>query len=272
MFRSFLVFLLLIPSLAMAEFDYDSAENCANKDDGSFNWYCEKPKPKKERPLPVPEAETKNALESSPLTYREQKLKEFGNLQKELEDLRKIAIMDPSYENLKVYIAFQLKVQEMAGVFTDSWKRVQWQNPELDYSVKHPTASAALRINMLEDNKLKRQNLQTLSEKGWGIWFFYSSTCPYCKMMVEPLNLLSKNGLKVLPITIDGKVLDGLIDESRINQGQAQMVGVKQTPSFYLVNGNTKMITPVATGSVSYTDLLTRIYIIVNKKVGEMYN
>lgn len=241
--------------------DYDSAYKC----DGAskFNWYCDEQKnietPKKIKIVPPK------------LSYEEQKLKEFDELQKRMEDLRKIAIIDRTYENIKNYIVIQNQVQEMSAEFTDKWRRILWSNPELDYSVKHTVNTVGKRTaqNLLDNAKLA--TLKELTEQGWGLWFFYSSTCHYCHEMVPVINHMSKKDMRVLPVSIDGPSLPSLDVPSTVDNGQARELGVTVTPSVFLVNTNTRVVAPIASGMVSYDDLLTRIYIVTQTEPGDNY-
>ena len=265
MFRVFIPFILVFFSAQSFAIDYKSAMSC--EDETKFNWYCEEKKS-----TPLPEKILEPIASAEPLmSYEEQKLKEFDELQEKLVDLRKIAIVDPSYENIKNYITQQNKVQSMSAVFADSWKRVLWQNPTLDYSVKHAVNNSAKKefSKLLASKKL--ETLAELNSLGWGMMFFYSSNCSYCHTMVPVVNMLNDNGLEVLPVAIDGKPLGGLNRNFRVDQGQAKQLGVRVTPSLYLVNMKDNIVFPIATGVVSYDDVLTRIYITVKTEPGENY-
>lgn len=266
MFKYVAVILLFIHSgIAYSGFDYESAMKCDDK--AKFNWYCDDKEATPIKEIPVlPQAPVEPEV-----SYEEQKLKEFDDMQERLVDLRKIAIIDPTYENIKSYIAYQNKIQSMSAVFADSWKRVLWQNPTLDYSVKHAVNNSAKKEfrKLLAGKKL--ETLKELHELGWGMFFFYSSTCSFCHKMVPVVNLLNDNGLEVLPVSIDGKPLLGLNKDYRVDQGQAKQLGVRVTPSLYLVNLKENIVFPIATGVVSYDDILTRIYITIKTEPGENY-
>lgn len=263
MFKIFVSLFFVFYTVNVFAQDYKSVMDCENEN--KFKWYCEETKS-----TPILEHKAPSINKPS-ISYEEQKLKEFEDLQKKLVDLRKIAIVDPSYENIKNYITQQNKIQSMSAVFADSWKRVLWQNPTLDYSVKHAVNNSAKKeFSKIMANK-KLETLSELNSLGWGMMFFFSSTCPYCHKMAPVINRLNQNGLEVLPVSMDGKPLVGLDGGFRADEGQSKQLGVRVTPSLYLVNMKDNIVFPIATGVVSYDDVLTRIYITVKTEPGDNY-
>ncbi len=263
-------FIFPAQSFATGSLDYPSAFAC----DGSekFNWYCDSDDQKKQVQMaPVIPVQPIVAPQPPVKDYKQQKLEEFDKLQKDLEESRKVAIIDPSYNNIKDYITKQLAVQNMAAVFADTWKRVQWQNPELDYSNKFTVNNVGKQEmqKFIEGEKI--ETLKELSAQGWGLFFFYGSKCGYCHRMVPSINELVKQGMNVLPISVDGGIIEELNAPSVIDAGQAEQLQVKQTPTLYLVNSNTKKVIPIASGIAAYSDIVTRIYIIVKTKPGDNY-
>jgi conjugal transfer pilus assembly protein TraF len=255
-------------SQAESTLDYKSAYQCEDK--SKFNWYCddaevivEKKEPKAEAPkkeTPTEKVETKAP-----------EIEEFAQIQKRLEELMQIAYVNPTKENIYNYIEYQNGVTTKAAVFADTWKRVQWLSPELDYSQKHPTAGMAKAVKNKVVKEKKAYNLEHLKAEGYGIFFFYKSTCEYCHQMRYPLDLLVKRtGMDVMSISMDGVLLDKF-PNSVADTGQAENLGVVQTPTLMLVNTKTKDIQPISTGWVSLQDLEERIYVLTATKPGDNY-
>lgn len=261
--KSLLLALLLAgfsgQALASSSIDYESVFKC----DGSekFAWYCDQAELKKKDPKKFQEAQAE----------RERKVKAFDIMAKDLEDTRKIAIMEPTSENLKEYISKQLEAQNRAAMFTDVWKRVQWSNPELDYSTRFGTSSIARQETDALKQQAKESNLKELASKGWGAFFFYRSDCSFCHRMTPSINMLEKKGLPVLPISVDGKFIPELTAKSEIDKGQSALFKVQQVPTVVLVNTKTKEVIPVASGAATYSDIEHRIYTITKTKPGENY-
>lgn len=269
-FVSFIISAITLPVSASVS-DYRSALDCKGVD--SFNWYCseEKKKPKQppeEQQQPTPEKKETQKEEES---YEERMLKKFDEMVERLEVLKKIAIIDPTEENLGNYIAYQLEIQEKAAVFTDTWKRAQWADPELDYSTRFTMNNIGKQIDKKLLDTARLETLKELNQMGWGLWFFYSSTCAYCHRMVPSINMIQDKGMQVLPVSIDGGTLNGLSMNHIVDSGEASELGVNITPSIFLVNTNSRLVVPLAYGMTSYQELVKRIYVIVKTKPGDNY-
>ncbi|MBD3821243.1 MAG: conjugal transfer protein TraF [Thiotrichales bacterium] len=269
----FVFLVLVLQNTAFATtFDYKSAFDCEGED--RFNWYCQG-KEEEEKPVetPPPVVVIPETKDTSPQESKKPKeLVEFEAMQKELENKLRIAYMDPTEENLKNYIEYQNMVTQKAAIFTDVWKRTLWGNPELDYAQKFPVAQMAKATNQRVINQKEKQNWESLKEEGYGLFFFYRSDCPYCHQMANPIRIVSKQtGLEVLPISVDGVLLNDKFPNSVEDSGQAQTLQVQSTPSLFLVNARTKDIMPIATGWVSVEEIKKRIYVLTMTKPGENY-
>lgn len=270
----FTILFLAFQNAAYAStFDYKSAFDCEGED--RFNWYCQG-KEEEEKPVeitPPPVVVIPEKKETSPQEPEKPKeLVEFEAMQKELENKLRIAYMEPTEENLKNYIEYQNMVTQKAAIFTDVWKRTLWSTPELDYAQKHPVAQMAKATNQRVLNEKEKLNWADLKDKGYGLFFFYRSDCPYCHQMEFPIRILSQQtGLEVLPISVDGVLLNEKFPNSVVDSGQAQMLDVQSTPSLFLVNSKTKDIMPIATGWVSVEEMKKRVYVLTMTKPGENY-
>jgi conjugal transfer pilus assembly protein TraF len=258
---------VITSSQAESKIDYKSAFQCG--DTAKFNWYCddvkvvEKKKPKAKEP--------KKEIPTEKVEAKAPELAEFKRIQQRLVDLREIAYVNPTKANIYNYIEYQNVITTKAAVFADTWKRVQWLKPELDYSQKHPTAAMAKAAKNKMVNEKKAYNLEKLKAEGYGIFFFYKSNCEYCHQMQYPLQLLVKRtGMDVMSISTDGVLLEKF-PNSVADSGQAKNLNVVQTPTLMLVNTITKDIQPIATGWVSYQELEKRIYVLTATKPGDNY-
>jgi conjugal transfer pilus assembly protein TraF len=64
---------------------------------------------------------------------------EFEALQKRVEDLRNIAIINPSEQNIRNYLNIQNFVIEKASTFADVAQRVIWATPGLIHGHRPPS-------------------------------------------------------------------------------------------------------------------------------------
>ncbi|CUB08109.1 conjugal transfer protein TraF [Tepidiphilus thermophilus] len=237
--------------------DYPSVWQC---DSTKFNWYCQVEETKPTQRQPPKKAKTKEEIA----------LEEIEKLRKELEAKRALAILQPTQENVKAYIAAQESLMQRASVFSDVWRRVIWQNPEMNYELKRPANNAAIATYT---NLRKAEEKRTLDEinKEWGLFFFFRSDCPYCHRMAPTLKFLSEAyGITVLPVSLDGGGLSEYPNPLRDN-GMAARLGIQQVPTLVLGNIRDKRLIPLGSGVISAQDVIERIYILTSTRPGELY-
>ena len=178
------------------------------------------------------------------------------------------AILEPTPQNVKNYITLQKQMSDRSSVFSRLWQYVLLQNPELDYTLKHPSNQLGSQIYSDEHNKAEDVAIYQLA-KQQGLFFFYRSTCPYCQRFAPILKNFSEHyGIVVVPITTDGVALPEF-PNSQIDQGQAQRFHVTVEPSLFTVNPYTHKAIPVSYGLMSENDLRQRILDIATKFQGE---
>lgn len=238
------------PSRAASGLDYPSAWEC---DSTKFNWYCV-----------VLENQKK------PKTREEEALEKLEKWKRDLEAKRALSIIEPTPENVKAYIEEQEKLMQTASVYSDVWRRVIWQNPELNYELKRPVNNAAIDVYKNERKKAEMRTLQDLS-KEWGIFFFFRSDCPYCHRMATTLKLMTDlYGIQVFPVSLDGGGLPEY-PAPKIDNGVAAMLGVTKVPTMILGNVKDRRMVPVGSGVVSIDDMIGRIYVLTQTTPGETY-
>ena len=108
-------------------------------------WYDDPLPERSEGPKPKPKAVPAIGAPTAPKKPSE--LVEFEALQKRVEDLRNIAIINPSEQNIRNYLNIQNFVIEKASTFADVAQRVIWATPELDPTVTgRPVNAKALEV------------------------------------------------------------------------------------------------------------------------------
>lgn len=169
------------------------------------------------------------------------------------------AILDPTPDNVKAYIALQNQLSEQSNRFANAWQKVVNDNPTLNYSIEHPTNNAALQVYHQTESQKKANIMQRFAERA-GLFFFYRSTCPYCQRFAPIVKHFSETyHITVVPITTDGVSLPEF-PNSRQDTGQAQQFNVTVEPALYAVDPITQKAFPVAFGLTSESELLDHIY------------
>ncbi|MDB0198986.1 conjugal transfer protein TraF, partial [Acinetobacter baumannii] len=189
-------------------------------------------------------------------------------LKAEVQNRLNIATMNPSPQNVERYIEANQFMLDKSTVFADQWRRVVYQKPQYDYSLKSPSNNSAIRVqNQVKTDQMDNY-LKSLS-KEQGLIFFFRSDCPYCHKMAPTLRMLSdKYGIEVLGVTIDG---GGLPDFPNPVDGRAvaQNWGIDKVPATFIASKKTKEHAPIGFGVMSLNEVIERIWILTNTKPGQ---
>lgn len=200
---------------------------------------------------PAPKAKTSPA--------RAPELVEFERIQKDLEEFRKIAIVNPTPANVRRYMQHEARVVRQASFFADLAQRVAWTHPDLDMTLEgRPVNAQAIPIY---DQQLTLQRTRSIAAlaKTHVIFFFYRSDCPYCHAFAPTLAAFeARHGLQVIPISLDGGSLPGF-PEYRLDNGISRALQVRQVPAVFLAEPRSQTITPIGFGVLSEAELAQRI-------------
>jgi conjugal transfer pilus assembly protein TraF len=211
-------------------------------------WYRD-PTPPTARPAPKAPA--------TPARPRE--LADFEAMQQRLETLKRVAVMNPTDDNLMAYMRFQRMVMDRSQVFADRWQRLVWREPSLDYASEgRPTNTLAIAAfderQRDRDTAAVRQLAAT-----HGLVFVFRSDCPFCHRFAPVLKRFAQShGLTVLAVSLDGGSLPEYPD-ARPDNGIAARLNARAVPALYLTQPSRRAFRPVGFGLMSDTDLLERI-------------
>jgi conjugal transfer pilus assembly protein TraF len=242
--------------------DYPSVWRC---DEAKFNWYCDaEDEPIQKRPVSpgTPQPMSKR-LEIKDLKTAEQ-------MRAELKRREDLAVMNPTDRNLKDYLELWQLTQEKGSIFADNWRRVVWQTPELDYSLKRPTNNAAIKTYDATREANEEQQLRMLA-KDHGLIFFFRSDCPYCHAMAPVLKMLSeKYGIEVLGVSVDGRGLPEF-PNPRNGRAQAAAWGIERVPALFIGSKETGDKAAIGFGAMALTDIVNRIFVLTGTKPGDNF-
>lgn len=211
-------------------------------------WYRDPPPPKA-RPSPKEPA--------TPPKPRE--LADFEAMQQRLETLKRVAVMNPTDDNLMAYMRFQRMVMDRSQVFADRWQRLVWREPSLDYAAEgRPTNTLAIAAF---DERQRERDAAAVRQLAatHGLVFVFRSDCPFCHRFAPVLKRFAQShGLTVLAISLDGGTLPEYPD-ARPDNGMATRLNARAVPALYLTQPSRREFRPVGFGLMSDTDLLERI-------------
>lgn len=180
------------------------------------------------------------------------------------------AVLEPTEDNLRDYLYANQWQLDQSSTFSDVWRRVVWQTPDLDYRLRRPTTN--LGVHEFHDQR-KASKVDAVADvaKTHGLFFFFKGSCPYCHRYAPILQAFSaKYGLDILPISLDGGALPEF-PAPRVDTRIAMDLGVEVVPSVFLVDPKRRNVIPVGSGVLSMEELVDRIYVLTQTAPGEDY-
>ena len=225
-------------------------------------WYQDPP-PEQDEEKP------KEPLRQAPSTKPAEDPQEMLKLyQKHLDDAKALAVMRPTDENVRRYIEVQKEVYDRSALFADTWRRVVWTNPALDYSLEHPTNNPGNALDQQQTRLAQANAVAALADTD-GLFFFFSSDCGHCHTQAPILEQFSRHyGIKIMAVSLDGGVLPEFPNAVPDN-GLAARLGVAVTPALFMANPRNQEITPVGYGVMTEAELVQRIYTLTVAKRGK---
>ncbi|MDD2878575.1 MAG: conjugal transfer protein TraF [Acidiphilium sp.] len=147
------------------------------------------------------------------------------------------ALDNPTPKNVAAYYYLQKVMFDRAQNFADEASYVTKFTASLNQNNFIPmgngTNNAVLNLIRQSKNKVIRM----LSKKV-GIWFFFKSDCPYCKLELPLVNQLVRTyGLSAVYISMNGKRLAKIPRDQivMVDHGQAKRLGLVETPAVVMV-------------------------------------
>jgi conjugal transfer pilus assembly protein TraF len=222
-------------------------------------FYCAKPK-SVETPAPKKAAPQSSAAER------------VAAIARELDELKARAILEPTQENVIAYVRFQREQLDRASTFSDTWQRALWQNPDLDYTLQRPVSTVAKRL-WLDNRKADRDEVLTNLGQRYGLFYFYAQSCGACEVFAPILrSVTDSHRMTVMAVSMDGGP-NRDFPNYVVDSGQRARMGVpgNETPALALFDTQTKRAIPVGYGVLSADEIMDRIFMLTNTKVGSDY-
>lgn len=211
-------------------------------------WYRDPPDPK---PTPKPTAPA-----------RPKELDAFDAMQKHLEELKRVAVMNPTDAHLLAYMRYQRYVMEKSDVFAQRWQRLVWTTPELDYAASgRPTNAQAIAAYDEQQRERQAKTVRALANTH-GLLFIFRSDCPYCHRLAPILKRFEQDfGMTVFAVSLDGRGLPEYPTPQPDN-GIAARLNATLVPALYLTAPSRREIQPIGVGVMALSDLVERIAIL----------
>lgn len=193
-----------------------------------------------------------------------EEIKTVEELRIEAQRRLNAAVMDPTEENLKQYLAINTLMLEKSTVFAQKWKETLWANPVFDHTVVHPNANFAQVALKDEAKSGKEKILEQLSSQA-GLVILVQPGCSFCSLMAPIIShLQEETGINALAISIKGgipqewpnaKPDNGIVKRLMTLSGSVPTV----TPAVFLVSRDGQSAELIASGALSLEDLKERL-------------
>lgn len=231
---------------------------CAERKLGQW-FYCARPKPADAPSSTTPEPQMSAA-------------DRIAAISKQLDELKARAILEPTEANVIAYVRFQREQLDRASTFSDTWQRALWQNPDLDYTLQRPVSTVGKRL-WLDNRKADRDAVLTNLGQRYGLFYFYAQSCGACEVFAPILrSVTDSHRMTVMAVSMDGGP-NREFPNYVVDSGQRARMGVpgNETPALVLFDTQTKRTIPVGYGVLSADEIMDRIFMLTNTKVGSDY-
>jgi len=179
---------------------------------------------------------------------------------------KKEAALDvQSEETLLSYIKVHKETFNRAQRFTDMWALVMYTHPEQDFTSSNPISTAGHEIYAEEKTLSEDEYLKSMKDKV-GLFFFFTSTCPYCQKQSKLLRVFSDTyGWAVKAVTQDGRPLPEFPLAVQDN-GMGDQLAVTKVPVVFLAVPDEEFLVPVGTGLITMDDFRVRVLAILKHR------
>ena len=268
-----------------------SAAYCA-RDLGSW-FYCHRAVP--EPPLAAEAPKTAASTEAV-------ELERFERFKAELERASKLAVWNPTRENVERFYVLQRQALNQSSLFSDQYRRLVWSRPDLDYSLKRPVNELGKR-DWSETRLADRQLFLRKISREVGVFYVFRGNCSPCRVF-SPIvrDFARRYALTVKGVSVDGSE-NPFLDSWFVDRGQLHSWGVDQptAPSILLFQNSsldpeTRAVRPlrvrlsddrlvevapclklrgcvtyIGAGVMAQDDIVERIYVMLATRPGEDY-
>lgn len=253
--------------------DYPSIWNCHAGDVSAYapraNWYCDDVPGAPAEP-PAPTVASAPVAASAPARIEIPDIKTADQMRRELARRLDIMTMDPTDENTRDYIQLSQFMQDKASTVADAWRRVVWQDPALDYTLRRPANNSAIKVFDAQRDEDQDAQLRTLA-KDHGLIFFFRSDCPYCHAMAPAVKMLAdKYGIDVLGVSVDAQGIDEFPHPAD-GRAQAAAWGVERVPALFIGSKQTGDHAAIGFGAMSLSEIVNRIFVLTGTTPGQSF-
>jgi conjugal transfer pilus assembly protein TraF len=249
------VFILLLVSMNFGTVSAEENRLWWGKDNEGWFFYRdpliqkEKVTEEKEEDKPV-QASTPVSADKADNKLLTEQMKEKG------AKLLSLAMFQPTSENIQSYLHWNKFMLDLSGNFAVAWQKELMRSPDLYYNI--PMADATKDLYFSEQTKSEDNKIRDIAVRA-GIFFFYSSDCPYCKRQVEYIREFAGTyGFQIKAVSLDGGVFPEFPD-TLMDNGISERLGVEKVPALFLAFPEEKRFERLSAGLTTTAEIKQRI-------------
>ena len=228
-----------------------------------WNFYCQEEKVAEVKEDP------KQIVKETPQN-QEDYAQKLAEIKKTLDDKKAKAVIYPTEDNIKDYMAYQKTVLDRSGTFADQWRRVLWKTPDLDYTLQRPVSKVGKESWTDKRNSDVESAVRNINDR-YGVFFLFSGSCPHCHRYSPILKAFQqKYGINIMAVSMDGGSLPEW-PKFMVNNGQIARMGIDNNtvPATLLFDKKTRKVIPIGFGVLAHSELEERIYAQTKLEVGD---
>ena len=198
------------------------------------------------------------AKSHNPSSYSIDPVAQLDFEKEELDRTLKIAIKQPTEQNLINFIKLRNKIIDQSYNFSLKLQQVNLMNPELDSLKTYPINQTAKAIYKEQKTASITTKIAKLSQTH-GLFYIFTSNCPYCKAFAPTVkNFANKYNWSLIAISLDGKASDEF-PAARDDNGAVRKLKISAVPALFMIEPKANKVIPIAIGAISEEEIVERI-------------
>lgn len=222
----------------------------------------------KTREIKKKKIEPSNKTKAPEVSSGKRAVKQVEEIKEKTQELLSTAILNPTEDNLVAFMRHQYRLFELSDKFRKEWEKALLKQFDLDYTAEHPVSAIALQTAGKEEYLKKKEKINVIGKKA-GLYFLFSSTCPYCIEQARILKHFEKTyGMTVFPLTIDNAGLNEY-PAPAADTWVRETFNIQKTPALIMAYPQEGKMVPLSTGLITEEELIRRILLLEQIKQNE---
>jgi conjugal transfer pilus assembly protein TraF len=164
-----------------------------------------------------------------------EELARFEAFKAELDQAQKLAVWNPTPQNVERFFLLQRKALNQSSLFSDVYRRLVWERPDLDYTLKRPVSEIGKR-EWADTRAADRELFLSKVAPKIGLFYVFRGNCGPCHVFSPIMrDFAARYAITVRGVSVDGSRND-YVPLSFVDHGQLRSWGVDSptTPSILM--------------------------------------